>query len=100
MGMKSFLRGRLLHAIATFMKQTKQLQRIFEIDRLIRHGQRPTAPALAERLGVSKRQIYLDRKFLAEALAAPLAIHPQGGWIYTNPTWPLPTVYLAEGEVL
>lgn len=82
------------------MKHTKQMQRIFEIDRRIRHGQRPTAPSLAKELGVSKRQIYLDRKFLAEALDAPLAIHPQGGWIYTNPSWPLPTVYLTEGEVL
>lgn len=70
------------------------------MDRLIRHGQRPTASGLAQRLGVSKRQIYLDRKFLAEALDAPLAIHPQGGWIYTNSHWVLPTVYLAEGEIL
>jgi predicted DNA-binding transcriptional regulator YafY len=78
-----------------------QLQRLIEIDLLVRAGKAPTPQDLAERLGVSRRQIFLDRNRLIEDLGAPL-LHDRkrGGWVYSDLTWVLPTSLLTEGEVL
>ncbi len=79
----------------------RQWQRLIEIDRLLRSGKTLTAQDLAEQFGVSKRQIFLDRKHLIEQLGAPL-LHDRarGGWIYRDLTWVLPTAVLTEGELL
>lgn len=78
-----------------------QLQRLMEIDRLVRAGKVPTPDDLARRLGVTKRQIFLDRKHLKDELGAPLSWdRKRGGWIYTDQTWILPTAIMTEGELL
>ena len=75
-----------------------QWQRIFEIDRRVRAGQRPTPTVLVRDLEVSRRQIYYDRDKLLE-LGAPLEC-PRGGWIYRDPCWVLPTGVMTQGELL
>ncbi len=76
-----------------------QLERLIEIDRRVRAGLKPRAADLAAAFEVSKRQIYLDRRKLIE-MGAPLARDPEGGWIYSEPNWVLPTQFLREGELL
>ena len=77
---------------------TNQLLRIFEIDRRVRAGQRPSPGALARDLEVSRRQIFNDRNTLIE-LGAPLECD-RGGWVYRDQTWVLPTSVLTAGELL
>lgn len=78
-----------------------QIQRLIEIDRLVRAGKTPKPDDLAEQFGVTRRQIFLDRLRLIEDLGAPL-FHDKkrGGWAYSDATWVLPTAILTEGELL
>ena len=75
-----------------------QLLRIFEIDRRVRSGQKPTPEVLARDLAVSRRQIFYDRHYLIE-LGAPLQ-SDKGGWVYRDVSFVLPTSILSEGELL
>ncbi len=78
-----------------------QWQRLIEIHRLLSSGKVSTPEQLKERFGVSRRQIFLDRKRLIEDLGAPL-VHDRkrGGWIYSDLTWGLPITILTEPELL
>ncbi|MGA9750189.1 MAG: WYL domain-containing protein [Acidobacteriota bacterium] len=83
------------------MSQRQQLERILEIDRQIRAGRYPNAASLAEKLEVGRRVIFNDRTFMMDRLGAPIALdRSRGGWVYTDPTWMLPSVYVTEGELL
>ncbi len=83
------------------MSQRQQLERLFEIDRQVRAGLFPNAESLARDLGVSRRVIFNDRRFLLERLHAPLATdRRRGGWYYTQPTWTLPNLQITRGELL
>ena len=83
------------------MSQRQQLERIFEIDRQVRAGRCPTADTLARSLEVSRRVIFNDRTFMSDRLGAPIAYdRTRGGWVYTDPTWVLPSVMVTEGELL
>jgi len=75
-----------------------QLQRIFEIDRRVRSGKKPRPDELASDLKVSRRQIFYDRNYLIE-LGAPLK-SDNGGWVYRDASFILPTSVLSEGELL
>ena len=76
-----------------------QIERLIEIDRRVRAALEPRAGDLAAEFEVSRRQIYLDRAKLIE-MGAPLARAAGGGWVYSEPSWVLPTAYLSEGELL
>lgn len=75
-----------------------QWLRLFEIDRRVRAGQKPRATELARELEVSRRQIFYDRAQLID-LGAPLECE-NGGWVYRDSSWVLPTSVLTEGELL
>ena len=75
-----------------------QLLRVFEIDRRVRAKTKPTPEELARDLKVSRRQIFYDRNRLIE-LGAPLE-HENGGWVYRDASFVLPTSILTEGELL
>lgn len=76
-----------------------QIERLIEIDRRVRAGLLPRADELADELEVSRRQIYLDRQKLIE-MGAPLSRAVAGGWVYSEPSWVLPSQFLREGELL
>ena len=76
-----------------------QIARLIEIDRRVRAGLKPRAGELADEFEVSRRQIYLDRRKLIE-MGAPLSRDAGGGWIYSEPSWVLPSQFLREGELL
>lgn len=75
-----------------------QLQRVFEIDRRVRSGKKPRPEELARDLDVSRRQIFYDRNRLME-LGAPLECE-NGGWVYRDRCFVLPTSVVSEGELL
>ncbi|MEW5765949.1 MAG: helix-turn-helix transcriptional regulator [Acidobacteriota bacterium] len=83
------------------MSQRQQLERILEIDRLIRAGRFPNADRLAERMEVSRRVVFKDRDFMIERLGAPIVYdRTHGGWAYSDPTFSLPSLMVTEGELL
>ncbi len=83
------------------MSQRQQLERIMAIDQQIRAGCYPNADKLAAQMGYSRRVFFEDRRYMIDRLGAPIEYdHEGGGWIYTNPTWMLPSVMMEEGELL
>lgn len=78
-----------------------QLKRLIDLDRMIRSGHCPSPESLAAQFGVTRRQIFLDRKRLIEDLGAPLIFdRKKGHWRYGDLTWVLPTSIFTEGELL
>ncbi len=78
-----------------------QVARLIEIDRLVRGGTAPSPLSLARQLGVSRRQIFLDRNRLISEMGAPLQFdRARRGWVYTDQTWVFSTAILTEGELL
>lgn len=78
---------------------SRHLERLLQIDSLIRNGQRQTAPKLAQVLEVSDRTIRNDIAFLRDRYHAPIDYKPNQGYFYTDPTWRLPTITLSQGEL-
>lgn len=78
-----------------------KLNRILQIDTLVRSGAYPSAQMLCERFEVSKRTIYEDLTYFKDTLQAPI-VHSRShnGYYYKNPTWALPSVIATEGELL
>ena len=76
-----------------------QIERLLQLDELLRSKQKHTQPSLAEALEVSTRTIknYLD--FMRDRLDAPLDNNRQQGWHYTDPNWRLQSISLSQGEL-
>ena len=62
----------------------RQLERLLEIDRLIRSPLRQTAATLARELEVSERTIQTDIAFLKNRYFAPIAYRKGEGLYYTG----------------
>lgn len=78
---------------------SRHLERLLQIDELLRSGQRQTASRLAELLEVSERTIRSDINFLRDRYHAPLEFSKTQGFYYTDPAWRLPTITLSKGEL-
>ncbi len=78
---------------------SRHLERLLQIDTLLRSNQRQTADSLASELEVSERTIRNDLNFLRDRYGAPLEFTRQQGYHYTDPDWRLPTITLSKGEL-
>lgn len=76
-----------------------KLERLLEIDALLRSKQRHTADSLASALEVSERTIRSDLAFLRDRYHAPLECNKTQGYYYTDPEWRLPSITLSQGEL-
>ena len=75
--------------------------RIVQMDALIRAGGYPSVADFKARFEVSARTVYHDIDYFKSTLRAPIVYsRSQGGYAYTDPTWPLPTIITTEGELL
>jgi predicted DNA-binding transcriptional regulator YafY len=74
-----------------------KLEKLVQLDRLLRGSRRYTAEELAERLGVKKRSIhnYLDD---LRNKQAPIENNRERGYFYSDPSWRL-KLPLTEGEL-
>jgi predicted DNA-binding transcriptional regulator YafY len=80
---------------------SSKLDRIIQMDALIRSGAHPSVDLFRVRFEVSERTIRNDLKFLRERLNAPLEFNRlRGGYAYIDPTWTLPSLIATEGELL
>jgi predicted DNA-binding transcriptional regulator YafY len=77
----------------------RRLERLLEIDRLIRSPRRQTAATLSQELEVSERTIQGDITFLKNRYFAPIAFRKRDGLYYTDGDWRLPSVGLSQGEL-
>jgi len=78
---------------------SRHLERLLQIDALLRTGQRQTAVSLAKDLEVSDRTVRSDLAFLRDRFHAPLEFNCKQGHHYTDPEWRLPTISLTKGEL-
>lgn len=77
----------------------RRLERLLQIDALLRTGQRQTAVSLAKDLEVSERKVRSDLAFLRDRFHAPLEFNRKQGHHYTDPEWRLPSIPLTKGEL-
>src|SRR5579883_3293554 len=78
---------------------SRHLERLLQMDALLRSGQRHTAESLGQALEVSERTIRNDVNFLRDRYHAPLEFSRQQGYHYTDLEWRLPTIALSRGEL-
>ncbi|MEO1377576.1 MAG: WYL domain-containing transcriptional regulator [Cyanobacteria bacterium J06635_10] len=78
---------------------SRHLERLLQIDSLLRSSQRTTNSYLAQAVEVSSRTIRSDLAFLRDRFNAPLEYNRQQGHHYTDPQWRLPSIPLTQGEL-
>ncbi len=78
---------------------SRHLERLLQIDALLRSGQRQTVVSLAEALEVSDRTIRSDLAFLRDRFNAPIEFSPKKGHYYSDAEWRLPSISLSQGEL-
>ncbi|BAW98005.1 hypothetical protein NIES970_29680 (plasmid) [[Synechococcus] sp. NIES-970] len=78
---------------------SRQLERLLEIDRLLRSPERQTQGSMAQALEISERTIRNDIAFLKDRFHAPLEFNKTHGWHYTDLTWRLPSIPMTQGEL-
>src|SRR5690349_20839404 len=77
------------------------LNRIVQMDALIRAGRYPSVAVFQQRFEVSERTVYHDIEYFKSTLRAPIRYsRSRGGYYYADPTWVLPTIITTEGELL
>lgn len=78
-----------------------QLRRLVLIDSQLRGGQYPSAEQLARLTEANVRTVRRDLEYLRDQLHAPLAFNAKcRGWHYTEPSFSLPNIQIAEGELV
>jgi predicted DNA-binding transcriptional regulator YafY len=78
---------------------SRHLERLLEIDTLLRANARQTAGSLAKAVERSERTVRKDIEFLRDRYRAPLHYTKTKGYYYTDPEWRLPSISLSEGEL-
>jgi len=83
------------------MAAAGQWRRILWLDRQIREGRKPSLLDIQEEFECSRRTALNTVAFLRESLHAPVEYRKAlRGYVYTEPTFALPAVFLREGELL
>ena len=78
---------------------SRHLERLLELDRLIRSSDRHTASTLAEALEVSERTVRNDLDFLRDRYNAPIESDRIKGYYYSDSNWRLDSIPLTKGEL-
>lgn len=78
-----------------------RLERLVTMDALIRERRFPGVQDFRRLFEVSERTIHNDIAFLRQRLDAPLTFdRTRQGYVYSDPTWPLPSLLATEGEMV
>lgn len=78
---------------------SRRLERLLQLDELLRTSQRHTATRLAAVLEVSEKTVRNDLNFLRDRYGAPVECTRQRGYHYTDADWRLPSIALSRGEL-
>lgn len=80
---------------------SSKLDRIMQMDGMIRSGTYPNVKVFMKHFEVKERTIHDDLTFFRDRLNAPLEYsHTHKGYFYTNPNWTLPMMFATEGELV
>ncbi|NJK35262.1 MAG: transcriptional regulator [Oscillatoriales cyanobacterium SM2_2_1] len=77
----------------------RKLERLLNLDQLLRSGERHTASTLAAHLEVSERTVHYDLDLLRDRFRAPIESDREKGYYYSDPKWRLDTIPLTKGEL-
>ncbi len=91
--------GSLTYFQFSFNSMTRLLERLLNLDQLIRSPVRHTAESIATELEVSERTVRSDINFLKERYHAPIHWGKSRGYYYSDPDWRLPSISLSKGEL-
>lgn len=78
---------------------SRHLERLLQLDTLLRSSQWNTIKTLAEALEVSERTVRNDLAFLRDRYHAPIAWNRKQGHHYAESEWRLETIPLTQGEL-
>lgn len=78
---------------------SRQLERLLQLDTLLRSPERQTSATLAAAVEMSERTVRSDLEFLRDRYGAPLLYTKNLGWHYSDPDWRLPSIPLTQGEL-
>ncbi|WP_298821571.1 helix-turn-helix transcriptional regulator [Chloroflexus sp.] len=78
-----------------------RLERLIQIDAMVRSGAYPTVADFCRRFEVKERTIYEDLSYLRDRVHAPLAYsRSKRGYYYRDPSWVLPVLQVSKGELI
>jgi predicted DNA-binding transcriptional regulator YafY len=78
---------------------TRHLERLLEIDNLLRSSTRHTAVSIAKAVERSERTVRKDIELLRDRYSAPILYTRSKGFHYTDPDWRLSSICLTKGEL-
>lgn len=78
---------------------SRHIERLLNIDALLRDAHRQTMSSMADALEVSKRTIQGDLDLLRDRYHAPIIYNRAKGFYYTDENWRLPSITLSKGEL-
>jgi predicted DNA-binding transcriptional regulator YafY len=75
---------------------SRHLERLLQIDSLLRNRQRWTAATLADVLEMSERTVRSNLAFMRDRFSAPLEFNRKLGYHYIDSEWRLPSILLTN----
>lgn len=75
------------------------LERLLQLDELLRCRERQTAETLAIELECNEKTVRTYISYMRDRFDAPIEFSRQKGWYYTNTDWRLSSVALTRGEI-
>ncbi len=75
------------------------LERLLQLDELLRWRERQTAETLASELECNEKTVRTYINYMRDRFDAPIEFSRQKGWYYTNANWRLSSVALTRGEI-
>ena len=75
------------------------LERLLQLDELLRTQRRPTAQSLGDALECNEKTVRRYLEYMRDRFDAPIENNRKLGWHYTNPDWRLSSVALTRGEI-
>ncbi|MEM6253165.1 MAG: WYL domain-containing protein [Cyanobacteria bacterium P01_D01_bin.156] len=75
------------------------LERLLQLDELLRSRQRQTADSLAAALECNEKTVRTYLAYMRDRFDAPIEYSRTQGWYYTNAEWRLSSVALTRGEI-
>jgi predicted DNA-binding transcriptional regulator YafY len=76
-----------------------KIERLIQLDTLLRSTRRYTAADLAQELEIGERSVFNYLKILKERWDAPVVNSLARGYYYEDPDWQLPAIPLTDGEL-
>ena len=75
------------------------LERLLQLDELLRRRERQTAETLASELECNEKTVRTYINYMRDRFGAPIEFSRQQGWYYSNADWRMSSLALTRGEI-